>query len=82
MSTGGSSATYRKVLRVGWHIRRWCVNPSHNTLPTSEGSLDTLYVPSSQGNEIMNDEGLHKELRYYCVGQSDNVRSVQYNYCD
>ena len=48
----------------------------------SDGSLDALYVPSSQGNEIMIDESLHKELRYYCVGQSDNVRSVRYNYCD
>lgn len=45
---------------------------------TSDGSLDTLYVPSSQEDEIMNDEGLHKELRYYCVGQSDNVRFVRW----
>ena len=43
----------------------------------NDGSLDTLYVPSSQGNEDMNDDGLRKELRYYCVGQSD-VQSLRW----
>jgi len=38
---------------------------------------DTLYVPSSQGNEVMNDDGLHKELRYYCVGQGD-IQSLRW----
>ncbi|KAF8803827.1 hypothetical protein BYT27DRAFT_7259818 [Phlegmacium glaucopus] len=43
-----------------------------------DGSLDTLYVPSSQGNEVMNDDGLHKELRYYRVGQSDSIQSLRW----
>jgi len=43
-----------------------------------DGSLDTLYVPSSQGNEVMNDDGLHKELRYYRVGQSDSIQSIRW----
>lgn len=38
-------------------------------------SLDTLYVPSSQGNEAMDEDGLHKELRYYRVGQNDHIQS-------
>ena len=58
------------------------VRRSWSKYAPSDGSLDTLYVPSSQGTEMMIDEGLHKELRYYCVGQNDNVRSARYNYCD
>jgi len=36
---------------------------------------DTLYVPSSQGNEAMDEDGVHKELRYYRVGQNDHIQS-------
>lgn len=47
------------------------------TIAPSDDSLDTLYIPSSQGNERMIDEGLHKELRYYFVGQSDKIQVIR-----
>lgn len=69
---------------MDWSLRRWSANQLRHILdigPILTPNLtESLYIPSSQGEETTSDEDVYKQLRIYrsAEGSADDVQIHQW----